>query len=77
MRVEHAQNGGGDGDDELEYKFPIDAFHSDYFFLKTPPHHWGGEDGRFKVSDWDLRFLPPFLRRVSSCPRGSWEPPEP
>ena len=29
LRVEHAQDGGGDGDDDLEYKFPIDAFHSD------------------------------------------------
>lgn len=61
----------------LNISFQLMRFIVIIFFLKTPPRHWGGEDGRFKVSDWDLRFPPFFLRRVSSCPRGSWEPPEP
>ena len=52
MRIEHAQDGGGDGDDDLEYKFPIDAFHSDsWFFPKLLPTTGAGrmEDLRFRI----------------------------
>lgn len=61
----------------LNISFQLMRFIVIDFFLKTPPHPMGREDGRFKVSDWGLRFPPFFLRRVSSCPRSSWEPPEP